>query len=173
MFPWHCCQERVVPRMICRWASYLAPPHLHPKGKIQSTRQNGYHAFLPNLWTRYGICLHVSDNIRYIKRQFIRFDVHRAVHRNIISILKPTRCTNVSNLFYFGMTLYMFRTVFPSIISSSRLYIEQQAFVRYCLLARRQQYLFDKCLLLYVQSWTPDDGRKDRPKHVECHSKMK
>jgi len=22
--------------------------------------------------------------------------------------------------------------------------------------------------LLYVQSLTPDDGRKDRPKHVEC-----
>jgi hypothetical protein len=21
--------------------------------------------------------------------------------------------------------------------------------------------------MLYVQSWTPDDGRKDRPKHVE------
>jgi len=31
---------------------------------------------------------------------------------------KPTRCTSVSNLFYFGMTLYMFRTVFPSIIRS-------------------------------------------------------
>jgi len=28
------------------------------------------------------------------------------------------------------------------------------------------------CLLLYVQSWTPDDGRKDRPKHVECDSKI-
>jgi hypothetical protein len=26
--------------------------------------------------------------------------------------------------------------------------------------------------LLYVQSCTPDDGRKDRPKHVECHSKI-
>ena len=38
-------------------------------------------------------------------------------------------------------------------------------------LASRQQCLFDKCLLLYVQSCTPDDGRKDRPKHVECHSK--
>jgi len=24
-----------------------------------------------------------------------------------------------------------------------------------------------------VQSWTPDDGREDRPKHVECHSKIK
>ena len=27
-------------------------------------------------------------------------------------------------------------------------------------------------MLLYVQSWTPDDGRKDRPKHVECYSKI-
>ena len=42
-----------------------------------------------------------------------------------------------------------------------------------CLLASRQQYVFDKCLLLYVQSWTPYDGRKDRPKHVERHSKIK
>jgi len=41
------------------------------------------------------------------------------------------------------------------------------------LLASRQQYLFDKCLLLHVQSCTPDDGRKERPKHAECHSRMK
>jgi len=38
---------------------------------------------------------------------------------------------------------------------------------RYCCL------LASKCLLLYVQSLTADDGRKDRPKHVECHSKIK
>jgi len=60
---------------------------------------------------------------------------HRAVHRNIISVVKPTRCTNVSNLFYFGMTLYMFRTVFPSTIRSSSLYIQQQAFVKQQLLS--------------------------------------
>jgi len=42
-----------------------------------------------------------------------------------------------------------------------------------CKLASRQQYMLDKSLLLYVQSWTPDDGRKDGPKHVECHSKIK
>jgi len=42
-----------------------------------------------------------------------------------------------------------------------------------CLLASTQQYLYDKCMLLYVQSLTPDDGRKDRPKHVEFHSKIK
>jgi len=63
------------------------------------------------------------------------FDVHRAVHRNIISIVKQTRCTNVSNLFYFGMTFYMFRKVFPSIIRSSRLYIQQQAYVKQILLS--------------------------------------
>jgi len=40
-------------------------------------------------------------------------------------------------------------------------------------LASRRQYLFDKCLLLFVQSWTPDDGQKDRLKHYfiwEWHS---
>jgi len=53
---------------------------------------------------------------------------------------------------YFRMTLYMFQTVFLSIIRSSRLYIQQQAYVKQTLLsASREQYLFDKCLLLYVQ----------------------
>jgi len=36
---------------------------------------------------------------------------------------------NISNLFYFGITLYMFRTVFPSIIRSLRLYIQHQVYV--------------------------------------------
>jgi len=62
------------------------------------------------------------------------FDVLRSLHHNIISVVKQTRRTNVSNLFYFGMTLYMFRTVFPSIIRSSRLYIQQQAYVKQLLL---------------------------------------
>jgi len=53
----------------------------------------------------------------------------------VISIVKPTRCTKLSNLFYFGMTLYVFRTVFSSITRSSRLYIEQQAFVKQILLS--------------------------------------
>jgi hypothetical protein len=32
----------------------------------------------------------------------------------------------------------------------------------------RQQQMIDIRLSLYVQSWAPDDGRKDCPKHVEC-----
>ena len=47
----------------------------------------------------------------------------------------------------------MFRTVLTSIIRSSWLYVQQQAYV--------------KQILLYVKSWTPDDGWKDRPKHVK------
>jgi len=39
-------------------------------------------------------------------------------------------------------------------------------------LASSQHNLYDIYLLLYVQSCTPDDGRKDRPKHVECYSKI-
>jgi len=36
-----------------------------------------------------------------------------------------------------------------------------------------QIYFILECLLPYVHYLTPDDGRKDRPKHVECHSKIK
>jgi len=64
------------------------------------------------------------------ERCTVIFDIHRAVHHITISIVKPTQCTIVSNSFYFRMTLHMFWTVFPSIIRSSRLYIQQQAFVR-------------------------------------------
>jgi len=33
--------------------------------------------------------------------------------------------------------------------------------------------LYDIYLMLYVQSLTPDDERRDRLKHVECCSKIK
>ena len=59
----------------------------------------------------------------------------------------------------------MFWTVFPIKIGSSSLYVQQQVYV--------EQYLFDIYLLLYAQSWTPDDGRNDCLKNVECYSKIK
>ena len=67
----------------------------------------------------------------------------------------------------------MFRTVSPSIIRSIRLYeyIQHHTIQVLWLLASKQpQNLYDIYLMLYVQSWTPDDGRKDLPKHVECSS---
>ena len=76
-----------------------------------------------------------------------RFGVHRAVHRNIISTVKSTRCTNITNLFYFwngtlhvsdGLSVHhqQFKTVYTSV---------KQILLFAC-------YLFDKCVLLYVQS---------------------
>jgi hypothetical protein len=83
------------------------------------------------------------------------------------------------------ITLYMFRTVFLFIIRSLRLYIQHQVYVIQvlCLLAsgnemehhvsasKHAQNLYG--MMLYVEFQTPDDGRKDRLKHVVCCSKIK
>ena len=42
---------------------------------------------------------------------------------------KTNQMYNISNLFYFGTTPYMFRTVFPSIIRSLKLYTQHQTYV--------------------------------------------
>jgi len=70
------------------------------------------------------------------------------------TIVKSTRCTNVSNLFHFGMTLCMSRTVFrPSSGVRDRTYSNRHLLNRYC------------CLLASKQ--------KDRPKRVEYQSRIK
>jgi hypothetical protein len=53
---------------------------------------------------------------------------------------------NISNLFYFGTTFYMFRTVFPSIIRSLRLYTQRQVYVKQVLwlLASKQLLMMDE-----------------------------
>ena len=42
---------------------------------------------------------------------------------------KTNQIHNISNLFYFGTTLYMFRTLSPSIIGSLRLYVQHKVYV--------------------------------------------
>ena len=70
---------------------------------------------------------------KFSYRVVIKVATNGTYHK--ISVVKPTRCTNVSNLFYYGKTLCVFRAVFPSIIRSSRLYIQQQAYVKQILLS--------------------------------------
>jgi len=83
------------------------------------------------------------------------------------------------NFRVYWISLYMFRTVFPSTIRSSRLYIQHQVYViqvswqlanGHVPASKQSTNLYDIYLILCVQSWTPDDGRKDRPKHVEWYS---
>ena len=62
---------------------------------------------------------------------------------------------NISNLFYFGTILYMFRTVFPSIIRGLRLYIQHQVYViqvLWLLASKQPQNLHDVYLMMYVES---------------------
>jgi hypothetical protein len=109
-----------------------------------------------NIFKKYNVVLffHISQQDWSLVSIF---DIHRAVHPNIISIVKPTRCTNVSNLFSFGMTFYMFWTVFPSIIRSSRLYMQQQAFVKLCLVHETAIYGCDDTRGCVMHFWPPDD----------------
>ena len=85
--------------------------------------------------------LHVSDSLSVHHQEFKTVHTATGICQTdtAVCLLAGTRwncrCTNVSNLFYFGMTLYMFRTLFPSIIRSSRLYIWQQTFVKQILLS--------------------------------------
>jgi len=60
---------------------------------------------------------------------------------------------NISYLFYFGTTLYMFRMVFPSIIRSLKLYIHHVCVVQvlWLLASKQPQNLYDVYLMLYVQ----------------------
>jgi len=51
---------------------------------------------------------------------------------------KTNQTHNISNLFYFGTTLYMFRTVSPLIIRSLRLYIQHHTLHVLWLLASKQ-----------------------------------
>jgi hypothetical protein len=78
----------------------------------------------------------------------------------------------LSQIIYSCKTLYMFRTVFPSIIRSPKLRIQQRFISNsrcYLLLSEMKSSSVSSPTavwhipLLYTQFWAPDDGRKDRP----------
>ena len=105
-----------------------------------------------------------------------RFYVTATVFVNTL-IIKPTRCTNFSNLF-FGIKLYMFQTVPLSITRSFSLYTPAMVYViQVCwqLASRIRTELVPvwHIPLLCVQWKTPDDGQRKCPKHVELYSKNK
>ena len=79
---------------------------------------------------------------------------------DMISTVKPTRCTKFSNLFYFGIKLYIFQTVFPSIIRSSRPYIQQRVCVKQILLPACQQER-DGTATRFGRSFHPSSGGQD------------
>jgi len=118
--------------------------------------------------------------------QVMVFDVHVTVLQDKFLVIEPTRCTNFSK-FYFGMKLHTFRTVLPSVIRSFPLYT-QQWYMSYMFADSLWAGAFASSIcscsqavskpvwhisLLCVQWKTPDDGRRNCPKRVKFHSKIK
>ena len=67
----------------------------------------------------------------------------------------------------------MFRTVSVSIVRSVALCTQQYIQVMLTAAISSQHNLYDIYLLLCVRCWTPDDGQRNCPKHVEFYSKNK
>jgi hypothetical protein len=59
----------------------------------------------------------------------IIMDIQKRQNTCMYLYSKTYNSHNISILFYFGTTLYIFRTVYPSIIRSLRLYIQHQVYV--------------------------------------------
>ena len=84
-----------------------------------------------------------------------------------ISIVKQTRCTILEFIEYYSTCFG--RSFRPSSGVQDRTHSIR--YMSYRLVDYLQSTnLYDIYLMLYVQSWTPDDGRKDRPKHVGWYS---
>jgi len=74
----------------------------------------------------------ISGTVHEHLSAFPAFDVHRSVHRNILlQYNKQDAPVSQIKRIYSCKTLYMFRTVFPFIIRSSKLHIRQQAYVQF------------------------------------------
>jgi len=124
-----------------------------------SCRHSAWHAFL---WIQYfdARCSYAYSHIEYrqwyINQFYSRICQHHVanlIHSCTFMVViiyfqccicrlflyyfcsKTNQMRQCIKFIYFGMTLYMFRTVFWSIIKSSGLYVQQQAFVKQILLS--------------------------------------
>jgi hypothetical protein len=156
--------------MIPLQAAYHCDPAMHPT---------------PHLWILYTenitehnvVPLYTHHAMKDQRQHRSTVDVHRPVQRNIF-LKYNQQDAPVSQIIYSCKTLYMFRTVFPFIIRSSKLHIQQQAYVKQLLLPAASgdiRYCYPPLSRqVAVTVWqipdsvdTVDDGWWYHPKHVE------
>jgi len=79
---------------------------------------------------QYGTLFAIIKNaLKHVKKFFktsLTFNIHRSVHRNICNCSTTKRMQLLFQIIYYCKTLYTFRTVFLSIIRSSKLRIQQR-----------------------------------------------
>jgi len=88
--------------------------------------------FRPHLCSSSGLCVTMD----MLQKRFEQVHKYKIFYLTFVGpciviyfYSKTNQMHNISNLFYFRTTFYMFRTVFPSIIRSRRLYIQHQVYV--------------------------------------------
>ena len=92
----------------------------------------------------------------------------KGLRKTIKSLKYNQEDATLSRSIYFYKLLYMFQAVPPPIIRSTKLYIQRQVLSnQYCCLLQQAAVLVWQYLTLYVQFCAPDDGRRNRLKHVE------
>jgi hypothetical protein len=119
----------------------------------------------------------------YLMRSFI--NLHVIFVRPCIVIYSCSTNNKMhllSQFIYSCKTLYMFRTVFPSIIRSSKTAYTAAVYFKQLLLSGMRWNCTSisspiaaavwHIPLLYKQFWAPDVGRKNRPKHVERFTRI-
>ena len=102
------------------------------------------------------------------KMRLTEFGVHVTVHRDKLLIIKPTRCTSISNLFLEWKSTCFRQFLCPS---SGVVHCTHSNVTYSC-----DDSLWASCQhipLLCVQWKTPDDGQRNCLKHAEFHSKNK
>jgi hypothetical protein len=166
--------------------------------------------------------------MKRIRTSVTAYDLAHLIFRGPCIVIHSLSTTNkrhlLSQIIYFCKTLYMLQTVFPSIIRSSKLRIQQRyisnsccyplmfpySYVSFACLALINLIFMCPCIviqshsttnkmlllsqiiyscktlymfrtvfpsiiripLLYTQFLYPDDGRKDRPKHVNRFTRI-
>ena len=102
------------------------------------------------------------------------FDVHVTVHRDKFLIIKPTRCTNFSNLFLKWNSKCFEQFLCPSsgvfTVHTAMVYVIQICWQlvsrRICSCSQAVSKTLWHIPLLFVQWKTPDDWHRNCPKHV-------
>jgi len=94
----------------------------------------------------------------------------RTVHRDIFWSWNQ-RDTLISQIYFWNRTLHVSDRFSVHHQESSTVHTTICTCYADCLLASSQHNLYDVNLLLCIQYYTPVDGQKNCPKHVEFYSK--
>jgi len=108
------------------------------------------------------------DVTQRVSRCVAFFSFLRSWDRASLMYSSKTNKTQCYTTVFITIMLCMFQAVPLPIIRSPKLYTQHRVFVElFLLLSSKKQKKLDKYLMLCIQLWAPDDGRRNRLKHLQ------